>query len=402
MLRNSTFRLFLAGAVISALGDSMLLFAAGIWVKQLTGSSGSAGTVYLVLALGGLLSPLYGVLADRVRRRRLIVTVNCCMAVALLPLLLVRDDTGLWIIYTAMALYGIANSVISTTQTALLPSVVPADLLAEANGIWQSSSQVIRLFSPTVGAALLTWAGSDVLVAIDVASYLLGAAVVALLRIRETAPPEEAGSRRRQMAEGARFLVRDAVLRQIALVVGVSALAFGFMETVNFAIVDEVLGRDAAFLGVLVTVQSVGAVLGGLLVGRMSRWMPEGMVIAAALVAGAASTAVLVVPDVLAVSAGFLVAGFILPLIGVASTTAIQRRAPAEALGRAFGSFSFVLNVCTVLSIGMGVGMVSWVDYRAALMVMAVAALLSALYLFTRPEQRVFTVDVPREAVDRT
>ncbi|MER6349057.1 MFS transporter [Streptomyces sp. NPDC001595] len=311
MLGDSAFRLFLAGAVISALGDSMLLFAAGIWVKQLTGSSGSAGTVYLVLALGGLLSPLYGVLADRVRRGRLIVTVNCCMAAALLPLLLVRDGTGLWIVYAAMALYGIANSVISTTQTALLPSVVPKELLAEANGVWQSAAQVVRLFSPTLGAALLTWAGSVVLVLIDVASSLLGAAVVALLKLREQTPGPGAGHWRLDMTEGARFLVRDAMVRQIAVVVGVSTLAFGFMETVNFDIVDEVLGRDAAFLGVLVTVQSVGAVLGGLLVGRMSRRMPEGMVIATALVARAASTAVLVIPDVLAVSAGFLVAGFL-------------------------------------------------------------------------------------------
>jgi len=54
--------------------------------------------------------------------------------------------------------YGVTGSAIGPAQTALLPAIVPADLLAEANGAQQTMTQGLRLVTPLLGAGLFAWA----------------------------------------------------------------------------------------------------------------------------------------------------------------------------------------------------------------------------------------------------
>jgi MFS family permease len=72
------------------IGNSALSLVAGIWVKSLTGSSAEAGLVSVCIYAPSLAGPLAGVLADRARRRRLLLALNVVSAVILLPLLAVH------------------------------------------------------------------------------------------------------------------------------------------------------------------------------------------------------------------------------------------------------------------------------------------------------------------------
>ena len=76
LLRHRDFRLILAGQSLSMFGDWTLLLVFGIWGKSLTGSNAIAGLMIFAMAGPGLLGPLGGLLADRVRRRHLMVTLN--------------------------------------------------------------------------------------------------------------------------------------------------------------------------------------------------------------------------------------------------------------------------------------------------------------------------------------
>src|ERR1017187_3291575 len=63
-------RLYLTGLAVSVIGDNAMSLAAGIWVKSLTGSSSAAALVSVCVYAPSLAAPLAGVVADRVRRRR--------------------------------------------------------------------------------------------------------------------------------------------------------------------------------------------------------------------------------------------------------------------------------------------------------------------------------------------
>lgn len=70
LLAHRDARFYLAGQVLSTVGDNALWLAMGIWVKILTGSSSAAGLVFFAFTCGILLAPVTGLVADRMRRRR--------------------------------------------------------------------------------------------------------------------------------------------------------------------------------------------------------------------------------------------------------------------------------------------------------------------------------------------
>ena len=98
-------------------------------------------------------------LADRFRRRPLLICANLLAAALVLLILLVHGRSSMWLIFLVMFLYGVIGSVLGPAETALLPTLVPADLLAEANGARQTLIEGLRLVTPLLGAGLFTLVG---------------------------------------------------------------------------------------------------------------------------------------------------------------------------------------------------------------------------------------------------
>ncbi len=195
LLRIRNARIFLFGNAVSTLGDSSLWFAMAIYVKELTGSSAWAGLVFFCYITGNLFSPLGGVLADRFQRRPLLVVANLLSAAIVLPIALVQGRGDIWIVYAVIFLYGVTGSVIKAAQSALVPALVPPDLLAEANGAQQTLNQGLQLVTPLIGAGLFTIVGGAVIADIDAATFLV--AVVSLLLLRMAPTSGGRGGRRR-------------------------------------------------------------------------------------------------------------------------------------------------------------------------------------------------------------
>ena len=104
--RQPGFPLLFGGMLASITGDSLMLIVLAVWVKDLTGSNGAAGVTFFCLAAPSLLAPLLGMWIDRTRRRPALLVINGASALAVLPLLAVRDEGDVWIIYTVAVCYG--------------------------------------------------------------------------------------------------------------------------------------------------------------------------------------------------------------------------------------------------------------------------------------------------------
>src|SRR5207245_2259712 len=91
LLADRDARLLLAGQTLSAFGDWAMLIVLAVWMKALTGSSALAGLTFFTFVAGSLLAPLGGLLADRVRRRPLMIVSDCVLGAFVLVLLLVHD-----------------------------------------------------------------------------------------------------------------------------------------------------------------------------------------------------------------------------------------------------------------------------------------------------------------------
>jgi MFS family permease len=381
LLAHRDGRLYLAGQSLSLVGDNALWLAMGIWVKLLTGSNSAAGLTFFALVSGMLLAPLTGLLADRVRRRPLLVIANLGTAALVCLLLAVTGRGQVWLIYLVMFGYGAANGLITSAQTAFLAVLLPADLLGEANSVLQMASQGLRIVSPLLGAGLLAVTGPRPVILLDAGTFVLAAAAVAALRLREPPPAAAQPHWRAEVTAGISHIARTPVLKRLMVSGVIALLVFGFFETVPFAVVGQGLHRHPTFLGVLESVMGAGAVAGGVCAARVMRRTGERTLVMAALLACAVACLLMIPPWLPAVLAAMALLGLGVLWVNVGWITLVQRRTPAALIGRVDAALTVAITVPQVISIALGAAVIAVVDYRILLGVMAAVIFASAVYL---------------------
>jgi Na+/melibiose symporter-like transporter len=395
LLRRRDFGLLWAGGLISETGDWFLLVGLPVWVLQVTGSSLVTATVFLVGLLPGLVvGPLAGVLVDRWDRRRTLVAVSLAQAGFLLPLLAVDGRERLWIVYLVTAVEAALSQLNDPARNALVPALVGRDDLVRANALIGLNGNLARLAGSPIGGLLVEVAGLGGLVIGDAASFLLGAALIALARPRGAAPaagprparpgPSTAPGRgvAGEWVDGLRVTFGDRRLRWGLVVSGLAAVAQGIFTVLFVVFVARVLGGDGADVGLFRGVQAIGGLLGGVLVvGLAGRLEPGRLLGTSLLVFAAIDLAIWNGPAL--TTAGWLYLGLFVaagvPGVAMLSglTALVQEQAAEAYLGRVFatylGSFNGLMALGMLLA-GLGgdaVGVVAVLNGQAGLYLLA-------------------------------
>jgi MFS family permease len=363
-------RLYLAGQALSLLGDLSLSLAMGVWVKQLTGSSGAAGLTFVAFLLPQLASPLAGMIVDRTRRRPLLIAVNLASALAVAPLVLVHDAGDVWMVYAVSLALGTSAMVQGAGQSALLVGLLPGELLAHGNAALQTLREGLRLLAPLAGAGLFAWLGGGAVAALDAGTFLAAAAALALMRLRE--PRRDATpSRRGELGAGIAHVRATPVLRRLIAAGALAVVALGMGEAVLFAVVDDGLHRPPAFLGVLLAVQGAGAVAAGACAPAVMARAGERRGCALGMTVAAAGLPLLATSSLALVLAGATVFGAGMSWILIGAVTLLQRSTPAHLQGRAYAVLEMALAVPQTAAVAVGAALVGLVDHRLLLLAMA-------------------------------
>ena len=373
-------RLF-TGVSTSMFGDSVMLIVLSMWVKSLTGSNAAAGMTFFWLVLPSLFAPLFGLFVDRVRRRPLLLWANVASAGCVLPLLLVRNAGDVWLIYAVAFVYGISFVVVPAGLNGLLKEVMPPPLLVEANASLQTIKESFRLVGPLAGAALFSALGGGAVAVVDAASFLVAAAVIGALRVNEDQPVRSAQHWRLELTEGIRHIWYDVLLRHTLVALSVTVLVVGFSESAIFAVTDA-FGRPVEFIGVLLTVQGVGAIAGGLTAPRLVRRCGEAGTLAVSLgVLAVGAGLMALAPTLWLVFLAVVTFGYALPPMMIAFGTLMQLRTPGRLMGRVSTANDAVLGTPQTVSIAVGALLVSLLDYRLIFAIMAAVTAAAAAYL---------------------
>jgi MFS family permease len=384
--RDARFRRLLAGQSLSSFGDTALYLTLGIWAKALTGSNAAAGGVFLALGLPALFAPAAGHLADRVRRRPLLIGTNAATAVLVLALLAVRSQAQMWIIYLVACGYGASFSVLGSAGAGLQKDLLPGADLAAANAAIRSISYGLRIVAPLAGAGLFVLFGGGAVAVMDAGTFAAAIAALASIRVTET-PPEPAlpGSFRRELAGGFRHLRAVPLLAQITVVTAVAFSIIGLEETITFAVIGQGLHRPPSFLGVLSSAQGAGAIAGGIVMAALLRRLGSARLTGLALACLATQSAAYLSGSAGLVLAGSVVDGAGLVWLVATSGAAIQRYTPPRLQGRAAAAWTMVVITPQTVSIAAGAALIDYVSYR--LMLLAIIAVIGACagYLLVRP-----------------
>lgn len=384
VLRDRDAGLCLAGVVVSGFGTSALWLAAGVWVKDLTGSDGLAALCMLAVWAPTLVGPILGTLADRVRRRPLLIATSLLMACLLCTLLAVDSRDTLWLLFAVLLVYGAAGVVHDAAESALVASAVDPGLLGDFNGLRMTANEGMKLVAPLAGAGLYAAYGGPSVALLDAATFVLATGVYAALRTREAPPRRPTANWRRRTAEGARHLWGHAGLRPLVLAGGVTMLGAGVNGATVYAVVDA-LGHSPAYAGALYAVQGAGSVAVGVLAGPAMRRLGGRRFAAAGVVLFAVAVAVRAAPyDAVAlVSSAAIGAG--LPAVLIAALTAVQRETPGTLLGRVTATANSLIFTPNVLGLAAGAVLVETVDLRLTLPALGAVLLATATALARHP-----------------
>jgi len=403
LLRHRGFRLLFVGLALSMFGDSAMLLLLGIWVKDLTGSNAAAGATFLLLGAPALVSPLGGYVVDKVRRRPFLIWANLGSAAVVLPLIAVTGREHVWIIYAVAVGYGASLVLIGAAMNGLLKAMLPDDLLVAANAALQTIREGFRLIGPITGAGLYAAFGGAAVAVFDAATFLAAAGCLLALRLAEPRPEPAEHHWTREMAAGARYLFAMPVLRRVVLGCAVSSLVLGFSESFIFAVVEEGLGRPASFVGVLISVQGIGAVVGGVTAAWLVRRVGEQVAVGLGLLFFGLGYLPMILGNLPVALAGVVVAGVGLPWVLVGLYTLVQRGTPWQLMGRVSAAVDVLIGTPQVLSIGVGALLLAFVDYRLLIVTSAIVMTACTLYLVVRrPPLSGTTGEVPAPVVPVT
>jgi MFS family permease len=379
--RQPGFTRLYAGLTASMFGDSVMLLALSMWVKTMTGSSAKAGLTFFFMVIPALFAPLLGVWIDRVKRKPLLVWGHAASGLGVLPLVLVSGPDQVWIIWAVAVLYGVSFVVLPASLNGLLKELMPDEMLVDANSSLQTTKESFRLFGPLIGALLFTWVGGWAIALLDAASFFAAALVIAAIPVREEEPQVEETRFRTQLTAGMRHLAGERVLRHMLIGFGVTLLVLGFSESAIYSLLDA-YHKPATFVSVIVCVQGVGAVSGGL----ASSWLIRRIGEVAACVAGLVTLAIGIgvmgaTHSLVVVLVTAAVFGASLPVLIVSFNTLVQRRTPQAIMGRVSTAVEVVTATPQAASLALGSLLVVLISYREMFAIMAVVTLLAAAHI---------------------
>ncbi|KRA24465.1 hypothetical protein ASD65_08550 [Microbacterium sp. Root61] len=281
------FRRLWAAGFISDTGDWMLFIALPLVVYQLSGSALGASIAFLLELLPAvLLAPLAARLAGRFDRRWLMAIVNVGQALALLPLLFVHQQSDLPLAYAVIFVHASLSTLFEPAKNSLLPDLVDRDRLVSANALIGLNQNLGRLIGGPLGGILLAVGDLGLIIAVDVATYILSALLIVSLP-RTPRPPSAPGE---SEPAGVFAALRIHRLRGAYAVILISSVAQGMFLVLFILFVLDSMGGSDAEVGTLRGVQAVGAIVAGLTLGFVVRGSsPRGLTVASLLAFGVIS-----------------------------------------------------------------------------------------------------------------
>jgi MFS family permease len=340
-------------------------------VALVLGRTGSPAWVALALVASigtqSLVSPLAGLVGDRLDRRRVMIASDLAAAGCFVALALVGAP---WAAIVLAAAAAIAESPFVPASQAAIPNLVPDGRLAWANGTLTTHRMVGHLAGPLAGGALVAVAGPAGAFLVNAASFAASAALVVSVRgdfrARRVARAAEGGA-----LAGFRFLVREPVLRVVTAAYAVFLLGVGVVVVAELPLA-QAFGTGSIGFGMLAAGWGGGGLVGAALSTRLLRGRSEvaGLVVGLSLM-GVGLSAGGVSPWFAPVVAGMLVGGLGGAIMHVAEQTLVQRRAPDAVRSRVVAAGEGVALVAFGVSFGAGGPLVGALGPRPAYLVAA-------------------------------
>ncbi|MFQ6058483.1 MAG: MFS transporter [Anaerolineae bacterium] len=395
-LQNSDFRALWLGQLISQIGDSFAILAVLVVINQLTRSTLALGLMVVAVTLPQLLFGLIaGVFVDRLDRKVTMIVSDVVRGLAILALLTVHTADRIYVFFIVGFVMGTVGVFFNPARNAVLPNIMDEELLLPANALTQTGQVMATVFGPALAGLFIGWFGPAFAFLFDSLTFFISAAAIATMALPfHNAGVEKAsvGVLWNQLGEGLAFIRDHRTILNIMITAAVAMLGLGAITVLGVKYLDEELGIGPTGLGFLNSVQGIGMVAGGILIGNFAAHLRANRIVGVGMtVLGLALASLSVAPSFSLV----LVAAFIIGLCMVSARTTLaamtQALVPDEKRGRVESALNTLITVATMTSMGLA-GLLG--DPLGVRVVFLLAGLITAL----SGVMATFTLRQPQEA----
>ncbi|GCE49693.1 putative MFS family arabinose efflux permease [Thermosporothrix hazakensis] len=271
--RNKDFLLLFGGQVVSTMGTTLSQFATILLMLALTNSASAAGIVETLTLLPYLLFSLpVGAFVDRWNRKLVMIVADLVrwFVLGLVPLLYVTGTLEVVHLYIVVFVAAAAGVFFSLAQISALPRLVDSAHLARAYSLSEMTENGVPLLGKNLGSLLIRLAGTPVVGAMlaflfDSISYLLSALSLGCIKRPFHSKVEVRPLRSvwRDMLEGLRFLFTERILLALALLTMLINFLLVSSDLAVIVLSERDLHLDVLWLGLIVSANGIGVVLGG-------------------------------------------------------------------------------------------------------------------------------------------
>jgi MFS family permease len=374
------YRRYLRGQSVSLMGTWMQMTAQAWLVLTLSDSPSTLGVIIALQTLPVLvLGPYGGVIADRVNKLRLMISLQTAMGVQalILGLLTVTGEVRLWQVGVLAALLGLNNAFENPARQSFMLEMVGRDSLRTAVSLNSTMVNLARVVGPAIGGVLIATTGVGVCFLINAASFIV--VIWTLLRLDRSAitPSTPLVRGKGQLREGLRYVARTPELGIPLLMMALAGVfAFEFQVTLP-VLAKQALDQGSEGFGLMTAAMGVGAVGGGLLVAARGKTGLRPLTIAAAAFGVVLLLAAMAPTLPLALGALVLVGWGSVTFMAIGNTT-LQLAAAPEMRGRVMSLWFVAFQGSTPIGgplLGWAMG---WAGARVGLGVGGVACLVVA------------------------
>lgn len=335
------FGLLWSAQAISQLGDSIYLTALAWWVLEKTGSAAEMGKV-LIFSFAPMLIFLLigGVAVDRISRRNLMIASDVVrgLLVAVVAYLAINRLLEVWHVYVISITFGFVDAFFQPAYTAVMPELVPKELLPNANSLSSLSKQFSQVIGPIVAAGLVALGGTGVVFAINAGSFMISALLLIPLPLLKL-DRGSTGARKtlfHDLGEGLTTVFKQPWLWITILISALVNLTLAGPRLTSLPLlVNQSFKGNVSLLGLFQSSVGVGSVVGALWLSRFAKIPRRGLFsYGAVIVAGFATAAMgLNLPVPLAVVAMFFMGAGVISF-GLIYMNMLQELVARDQLGR--------------------------------------------------------------------
>ena len=280
LLKNQNYLLLRTGWSISDLGSQLQNFAFSLYVLSITGSAVKFSVTLCMQILPMIIfAPLSGYVADRLNRKIQIILYDLLSSATAISFFMLYELNGtlkVYQIYLCVVILSILQTFFRSVATCLAQTIVdPADYTSQKS-LDTTLSSFTLILAPALAGVLFGFSSLRIILLINVASFLISAAMEALLRVPtvQTDIPKQA--RRNflpSLLEGFHYIRKSPFILSFLFILSLLNFILPGVEIGVTVISKNGMHLGSATIGIENSVLSIGLLAGAIFSGLLGKRM---------------------------------------------------------------------------------------------------------------------------------